>query len=399
MANILLLTSTYPIPGKKIYGSTDVCHYFAKEWVRQGCNVKVIYNYTVYPKFFHALGKTFGPSIANFFPVPINECHYNKSFSYTIDGVEVLVNPIFKIFPKMPFLMSSIKKNVGRTLKWLNFKGFVPDVIVGHFLHPSIEISRFLKDNYSSKVLITIHGKRRLLLDYYPIKKYGNIVDLWGYRSKTIMNSYADSIRGKRGFLCLSGIPSDYIDSYECSKFKLFKRLNVVFVGNLIKRKYPVALLKAFCGMCSIEDDLTYIGDGSERHRLEKIIKKNNLKNVTLLGRIPRNDVQEQLREKNIFVMISKNETFGLVYLEAMAAGCIVVASRNEGMEGIIENGVNGYLCDAGNEHELETILRKIKYQTDEQNNEIIKNARNTALKLTDKVVAENYLNEITHLI
>ena len=42
--------------------------------------------------------------------------------------------------------------------------------------------------------------------------------------------------------------------------------------------------------------------------------------------------------------MISKNEAFGLVYLEAMLAGCIV-ASRN-GIDGIIIDGYNGFLCD-----------------------------------------------------
>lgn len=40
--------------------------------------------------------------------------------------------------------------------------------------------------------------------------------------------------------------------------------------------------------------------------------------------------------------MISRNETFGVVYLEAMAAGCITIASRNVGYDGIIVDRVNG---------------------------------------------------------
>lgn len=58
--------------------------------------------------------------------------------------------------------------------------------------------------------------------------------------------------------------------------------------------------------------------------------------------------------------MISKAETFGLVYLEAMSMGCLTVASRHEGMEGIIEDGVNGFLCNAGDEFELAQVINKI---------------------------------------
>ena len=42
--------------------------------------------------------------------------------------------------------------------------------------------------------------------------------------------------------------------------------------------------------------------------------------------------------------MISQGEAFGLVYLEAMARGCITIASRGEGFDGIIKDGINGFL-------------------------------------------------------
>ena len=58
-----------------------------------------------------------------------------------------------------------------------------------------------------------------------------------------------------------------------------------------------------------------------------------------------REEVIRQMDNHDVFVMISRNETFGLVYLEAMARGCITIASRNEGFDGVIEHGVNGFLC------------------------------------------------------
>ena len=118
-----------------------------------------------------------------------------------------------------------------------------------------------------------------------------------------------------------------------------------------------------------------------------------HLNNIYLLGRIPRNEVLKLMEESDVFVMISKDETFGLVYLEAMSKGCIVIASKNEGMDGIIEHGVNGYLCQAGNEEELVEVLREIRNLSAPKRKSIAANAIETVKKMTDKIVAEDYLN------
>lgn len=58
--------------------------------------------------------------------------------------------------------------------------------------------------------------------------------------------------------------------------------------------------------------------------------------------------------------MISTNEIFGLVYLEAMAASCLTIASKNGGVDGIIKCEKNGFLCEEGNDKELHSILNRI---------------------------------------
>ena len=55
------------------------------------------------------------------------------------------------------------------------------------------------------------------------------------------------------------------------------------------------------------------------------------------------------LGQSDVFVLPSVNETFGMVYLEAMSQGCIPIGTSGEGIDGIIENGKNGYLCDRNN--------------------------------------------------
>ena len=50
------------------------------------------------------------------------------------------------------------------------------------------------------------------------------------------------------------------------------------------------------------------------------------------------------------FIFPSRTETLGLVLLEAMAAGCPVVAARSGGIPDIVQDGVNGYLFDPTDE-------------------------------------------------
>ena len=45
--------------------------------------------------------------------------------------------------------------------------------------------------------------------------------------------------------------------------------------------------------------------------------------------------------------MSSKPEGFGIVYLEAMAAGCVTIGTEGQGIADIIEHGVNGFLVPA----------------------------------------------------
>lgn len=106
----------------------------------------------------------------------------------------------------------------------------------------------------------------------------------------------------------------------------------------LIKRKYPSIIITAIAQSFSGENfEPHYIGEGNEKASIERIVQDYNVVDkVHLHGRIQREQVVEILDESDVFVMISKNEAFGLVYLEAMARGCITISSRREGFDGNI---------------------------------------------------------------
>ena len=89
---------------------------------------------------------------------------------------------------------------------------------------------------------------------------------------------------------------------------------------------------------------------------------------------------------------------FGLVYIEAMANGCITIASRNERFDSIIIDQVNEFLCKAGDSDELEHIIDLINKRSILQKKQILENAIKTAKNMTVNIVAKNYLIEIENI-
>ncbi|MBD2343909.1 glycosyltransferase family 4 protein [Anabaena subtropica] len=88
---------------------------------------------------------------------------------------------------------------------------------------------------------------------------------------------------------------------------------------------------------------LALVGDGPHRQALEKHFSGTNTHFVGyLMGR----ELGSAFASADAFIFPSRTETLGLVLLEAMAAGCPVVAARSGGIPDIVTDGVNGYLFD-----------------------------------------------------
>jgi glycosyltransferase involved in cell wall biosynthesis len=93
--------------------------------------------------------------------------------------------------------------------------------------------------------------------------------------------------------------------------------------------------------------------------------------------------------------MVSEHETFGMVYIEAMLAGCVTIASKNGGVDGVIVDGENGFLSQEGNASELMKLLRDLDVMSKERRTQIRVNAISTAKKFSDDNVARAYLENV----
>ena len=118
-------------------------------------------------------------------------------------------------------------------------------------------------------------------------------------------------------------------------------------------------------------------------------------KSISFMGFLDRDKIMNYLDKSECFVMISKGEAFGLVYLEAMARGLITIGSKREGIDGVIVHGVNGFLCSSGDKNELVEIFKHINSLSSDEKKLVSDNAIKTAQEMTDFNVADKYLRTI----
>ena len=122
--------------------------------------------------------------------------------------------------------------------------------------------------------------------------------------------------------------------------------LPIGFIGRLDPIKRLPDLIRA-TGLLRDRVRLHIFGQGSERRELEGLIRHLQLGDVvTLHGAVPR--PQDALRRIGLLVLPSRAEGFGLVLIEAMAAGIPVLATNVPGIRDVVRNGKTGLLVVPG---------------------------------------------------
>ncbi len=130
----------------------------------------------------------------------------------------------------------------------------------------------------------------------------------------------------------------------------------IIFVGRLHPVKGVSYLIEAMAivhrGMADAK--LILVGDGTERSRLEKLVEKLDLNGcIQFTGQVQQERIPTMLQQADLFALPSLSESFGIVNLEAMAAGLPIVATNVGGIPDIVVEGVNGYLVNAKRPSEI----------------------------------------------
>lgn len=401
MSKILLLTTMYPDP---VRHNTPVCHYFALEWVKMGHDVLVINYRSMFPSIYTTAAKLF-PKLAERFIGNGAELDTNKNtIQHEVDGIPVYSVPIFKYIPHGIYTKGTLNKKVDEVVDILKSRDFTPDAIIGHFYNPQLEMVGKLGEIYpNAHTCVSLHeyGPTVQSLLKGNADKVLSKIKTIGFRSIPIKESF-EKIYGRehKSLLCYSGVSQQYLTTPSNRSGDSFTKplKKFIYVGQFIERKYPRVVAEALTEVYGDEDyHLTYVGKQElifDQVR-NYVVKAHLSEKVTFINKVPREEIIKFYDEAECFIMISASEVFGLVYLEAMSRGCITIAAKNEGMQGIIVDGVNGYLCEAGNKNELSEIIRRINGLTPDERRQISDNAIATAKSLSDYNVAKSYIENV----
>lgn len=125
---------------------------------------------------------------------------------------------------------------------------------------------------------------------------------------------------------------------------------DVIFVGRLIDEKRVDLLLQAAALVKRSRPRVRclIVGDGPERQRLGALAAELGVAgNVRFTGHVDDTEVTDYLRSAKVFALPSEREGFGIVAIEAQAAGCVPVVVRgpHSAAATLIDDGVDGVAC------------------------------------------------------
>lgn len=154
----------------------------------------------------------------------------------------------------------------------------------------------------------------------------------------TAAADYASGLTDRRIAIIPNGI--DLKKYHRPAKFVSSAPNNVLFIGRLEKRKGVMFLLRAMQALQAVYPDieLRIVGDGPDREKLERYAAELGVKG-TFYGKVSEEDKLRLLHEATVFCSPARyGESFGIVLLEAMAAGVPIVAGDNPGYVAVMKD-------------------------------------------------------------
>jgi L-malate glycosyltransferase len=147
------------------------------------------------------------------------------------------------------------------------------------------------------------------------------------------------------------GVDTNAFCPIACSKNHRQEQFIVGTVKTLEHRYGIDLLIRAFGQFISegVNSKLLIYGEGRERDNLIKLTRELGIEDkVEFKGFIPHEKVADALRCLDVYVALSREESFGVAILEASACGLPVIVSDADGPKEIVEDNISGYIVPVG---------------------------------------------------
>lgn len=376
---ILLVTDLYPLENSS---EPQTIKEFAKNWTALGHQVDVIR-----PNFL--------------FNTVIRKRKIFPEKTYFEDGIT-----IYNVNCLTPFFFDITKKLPE------DFKVYNYNMVISHMPSGALFAFKLVEKCPAIPFAISVHSSDITVLSnpiygiYFKkrlLKAYKR-ADCISARSVVLSNKIKElsPFAENKTFIAPSGVKQEIIEPQEFFDEKASRKSSpfvITTVAKLIKRKNIDIIIKAVARTNIKDIVLKIIGDGEQANYLKKLVEIYNLQDkVVFEGHLPNDEVLLQLRDSDLFTLVSDHETFGMAYLEAAARANIIIATKNDGIDGIIKNGINGFTCNP-EVVELTNLIKKVYNLSAEEKSKILTNSRNYLIENDDISVSKNYLEKITSFI
>ena len=246
------------------------------------------------------------------------------------------------------------------------------DVVHAHTLFTDGNVALKLFEEYNIPYIVTVRGftdiegffKLRINLRNRGRKILANaqkVIFLSELNRKQLLEQYIPSKSLQNDISNKSVILPNGIDDFWFTnegtpkKIRNKESINFIQVGKIYKRKNilgSIAGIKDYDNKNSSKSTLTVVGGIEDKKYADKIKEETELE-VQLVQQKSREELIQLYRNSDIFIMPSFQETFGLVYPEAMSQGLPVLYSKGQGFDNQFPDGEVGYAVDAENPQDI----------------------------------------------
>lgn len=312
--------------------------------------------------------------LSNMYPSPCNPAYgsfvRDQVHALAEQGVECVV--VASDESHRAFL-SVITKYVGLLLRaFASILHNKFDIVHAHYAFPTGAIGYIVSLMCSAALVITVHGGdihyarpgiRPLLA--FVLRRADRVIPV----SKSLYDELSENfgVRTDRMSIVDMGVDTKLFHSIpqELARQKLGLSQSAIIltcVGNLIWRKGIHILLQSVAEISSLYDNLRLIlvGDGEQAKQFKRMAEDFGIQGkVLFVGAVPKTEVPMWLSSANCVVHPALEEPFGLVVIEAMSCGKLVIASAVGGIPFFVRDEENGFLVEPGN---VQFLAQKIKY-------------------------------------
>ncbi|GAB6168162.1 glycosyltransferase family 4 protein [Clostridium carnis] len=231
-----------------------------------------------------------------------------------------------------------------------------PDIVHAHCGLYGGYVAKIIKDKYNIPYVITEHSSNVLNnnIDGYNKKLLCN-----GYKNADCLISVSKKLKDKMRKFTNNNIKviPNIVDTtkFTPKRLKENDKFRFISVSFLNKNKCVDLTIKAFFKSFNNMDnvELYIIGDGFEKDNLKNLIIKLKLESkVKLIGSVQRENLATYLNEAHCFVLPTLYETFGVAYIEALACGLPIIATKSGGPEDFFNENL-GYIINVSDEEAL----------------------------------------------